>query len=400
VEINLNALLNPKKKHREIFQATERELVVYGGANAGKTFSVADKILLQPAFQGVDLKVLCVRRTLASAKKTTMELFENEAEKLGVPFELKRQDSIAEYSFGSRLYFVGMNNKEDIMRIKGMTDIDIIWANELAELREEDYKQLLLKLRGGKGKYHQMISDFNPIGTSSWIFKRMFKTDDYAGIRKIRLTVEDNPWVEREYVEYLDKLKEQDPNYYKIYRLGEWGDIEGAIYTNWDIVQNLPTKIDEIIYGLDFGFNNPTALLRIYLAEQEFWIEELLYKTHLTNARLIEEMGTLGINATDPIYCDSAEPARIEEIRRAGFNSHPSDKDVKAGIDFLKSKKLHILEGSANAIGEFTSAAWAKDKDGAWMEMPVKFKDHCPDAARYAIYTHCVHRAEPRVWRA
>ena len=88
------------------------------------------------------------------------------------------------------------------------------------------------------------------------------------------------------------------------------------------------------------------------------------------------------------IYADSAEPARIEEIRRAGFNIYPSDKSIKDGIDFIKRQKLHILKDSVNLIKEIGGYKYKEDKDGNVMDEPVKFRDHLVDAMRYAIYTH------------
>ena len=81
-----------------------------------------------------------------------------------------------------------------------------------------------------------------------------------------------------------------------------------------EIISELPTNFDEIIYGIDFGYNNPTACL-------------------------------IGIRDNDIyVLCDSAEPQRIEELIRAGYYATPSDKDVKAGIDFLKRHKIYISE--------------------------------------------------------
>ncbi len=397
MEINLNPLLN--YRHRAVFQSTARELLVYGGAGAGKSYSIADKFLLAPIFQQRPLKILHVRRTLQSIKKTTLDIIQGEAAKFSLPFDFNRSDNIAHVG-DTRWVFIGMNNKEDFLKVKSMTDVDLIWVNELNELREDDYRQLLLRLRGGQGKYHQIISDFNPLGTASWVFKRFFESRETAlsvDLEKRRYTVLDNPWAEPEYVATLRALATDSLNHYKVYFLGEWGDIEGAVYTNWDAETPLPAKIDAIIYGLDFGFNNPTVLVRIYLCDGAFWIEELLYATHLTNADVIAKMLKMGIDRRDPIYCDTAEPNRIEEIKRAGFNAHPSDKDVDHGIDFVKAQRLHMLDGSENVIKEFRSYAYGKDKDGNWLDQPIKFADHSPDAVRYAIYTHCAHRIERRI---
>ena len=44
-------------------------------------------------------------------------------------------------------------------------------------------------------------------------------------------TVEDNQFIDKEYLAILDGLKTQDRNKYNIYRLGLWGRKEEIIYT-------------------------------------------------------------------------------------------------------------------------------------------------------------------------
>ena len=97
-------------------------------------------------------------------------------------------------------------------------------------------------------------------------------------------------------------------------------------------------------------------------------------------------MREIGITEQDEVYPDMAEPARIEELRRAGFNMIDSDKEVKASIDFIKSKKLYITKKSTNLIKEMRSYSW-KTKDGKLLDEPVRENDHLIAGGRYAQYT-------------
>ena len=108
----------------------------------------------------------------------------------------------------------------------------------------------------------------------------------------------------------------------------------------------------------------------------------------MTNADLIRRLGELIEDKNKPIYADSAEPNRIQEITNNGFNCHPSDKSVKDGIDFVKRKKLHIHQDSEDLLKEIKGYKWKEDKDGNVLEDPLKFNDHLLDALRYALYTY------------
>jgi phage terminase large subunit len=287
--------------------------------------------------------------------------------------------------------------------------VDYIWINEIPEIREDDYDESMRRLRGGRAKYAQMICDFNPIGRMSWVYKRFFE-QNFGNPRKLKYTIFDNhpnflnSDKGRASIEILRRMKEKDPNQYKIYFLGEWGDLKGIIFS-WDI-QPLPTEdfnwYDEIWYGLDFGYSvDPAALVRIYRKAIEFWLEEVIYETGLTNQDLARRMHMKGVDPAAPIYCDSAEPKSIEEIRREGFNAKPASKgpdSVKAGIDYLKSLRIHIVDGSENISKEQKSHTWAKDKDGNDLNVPVDFNDHAMSASRYGIWTHMKDRTEARIW--
>ena len=103
-------------------------------------------------------------------------------------------------------------------------------------------------------------------------------------------------------------------------------------------------------------------------------------------------MRDFAINEYDPVYCDSAEPKSIQEVSNRGINALPCMKgtdSVRAGIDFLKSLKIHIIEGSENIIKEQRSYVWQKDKNGDSIKKPISINNHAMDAVRYGIYTHC-----------
>jgi phage terminase large subunit len=216
-----------------------------------------------------------------------------------------------------------------------------------------------------------------------------------------RSTIEDNPIAEvREgYISVLDSLKDQDEALYKIARLGEWAARAGQIFS-WDVVPLPEQAFDEVWDGGDFGYSiDPAAALRIYRRADEFWLEELLYETGLTNQDLGARMKELGSRLS---YWDSAEPKSIEELKRMGLRARPALKgedSVRASIDFIKSKKVHIVQGSHNLLREHNTYCWRKDKAGNPLPEPVSYDDHLMAAARYGIYSHCV-KPKVRVWSA
>ena len=207
----------------------------------------------------------------------------------------------------------------------------------------------------------------------------------------IQSTYLDNPFLAQSIVSEIKRLKDEDDNYWKIYGLGERGQTKSVIYDNWVLLDDFPeNQVDEIIYGVDFGFNKPSSLIKIGVKdEKNIFIEELLYERFLTNSDFIERLKTLILDKNKLIKADSAEPDRIEEIKRAGFYIEPARKgknSVKDGIDTVKRKKLHIIKNSTNLIKEIRSYKWKEDKaTGKILDEPVKFNDHAMDAIRYVV---------------
>lgn len=391
--LNLNRILNPR--HERIFQSTTRELLVYGGAGAGKSYSIADKLFIQGILNPLERqKIVVVRKTLASIRKSTLDIIERRADALRRPFDLDRSTWTARCGRQTWV-FTGINNREDYQKIKSLTDVNFIWVNELTELREDDYRELSLRLRGekltGRFGFRQLISDFNPIGKTSWVYERFWQRLE-GSAEKRRYTVLDNPWADPLYIDQLRLSAKDDENFYKIYFLGEWGELQGVIF-NWDAVPLPAFHFDEIFYGGDFGYSiDPAALVKIYRKADEYWVEELVYRTGLTNPALAEASIGAGVGRWDDTYWDSAEPKSIQELCDNGLNAKPSLKgadSVRSGIDFLRSKKIHIVEGSENLIKEVKSYVWKKDKDGRNLPVPAaSARDHAISAARYGIVTH------------
>ena len=108
--------------------------------------------------------------------------------------------------------------------------------------------------------------------------------------------------------------------------------------------------------------------------------------SHLTNGELIEEIKKCGVGEYDNLYCDCSEPARIKELRGAGFNALDAKKSVKDGILEVRAYKLHIDPGSENLLKEIRGYRWRVVK-GITLEEPEKENDHAMDALRYAVYS-------------
>ena len=374
-----------------------RFLVVYGGAGSGKSYFAAQKVIMEAFTRKV--RILVIRKVATTIRESTWKQLQEIISSFGMSKYFTKNKT--EKSFyckvtGSEIIHAGL---DDVEKLKSIHEITNIWIEEATELEMKDFLQLNIRLRGKlpPGGYHQIILSFNPIDPSHWLRKYFFTQPAEKTLRQTTIShssfidnikMEDNE--RAEYAENLEALKDIDEQYHSIYAKGEWTEIKELIFTNFKVISaaSYPAHFDEVIYGIDFGFNNPTAIIQVCIKDGRIYLHEILYKTRLTNADLIREMARLKIPKYAEIYADSAEPDRIQEISQAGYNVFKANKNVKDGIDFVQRHELFSNPFNINMNREFATYKWKKNRLEEVLDEPVKVNDHTADAARYAIYTH------------
>ena len=350
-----------------------------GGARSSKSYSICQLFISKMVTEKGKTFGIC-RKTFPALRMTAMKLFFDLIKEYGIYNEAKHNKTFNTYEHnGNLLQFFGLDESEKIKS----TEFHYIWMEEGNEFSYEDYTNLKLRLSGPKKdeEMNHLYISFNPIDAHNWLATRASKEKD---VEVIHSTFKDNPFLSKEYITTLLDLINQDENFYRVYALGEWGLFEGKIYSNFSVVPELPVMENaKWAYGLDFGLVNPSALVKVYLFADRFYVEERLYRVGMTNADIIE---FLSHEARGDIYGDPSAKMMIAEIQRAGYAAHEGHKGVKEGIDLCQRQKLYIPESSQNLLKEIRSYTWRKNKDGGFDPEPIKYNDHAVDAMRYAIY--------------
>ena len=373
-------------KGYDMLKVDSRYLVGYGGAGSSKSYSTAQKILFRILSED-DHRFLITRKTARSLKRSVFQLFRDIISQwdLSELFSVNLSDlSITCKANHNQIVMSGL---DDVEKLKSITGITGVWIEEATEITEDDFIQLDLRLRGHTSDYKQIILTFNPVSAQSWIKKRFFDNID-ADATVIHSTFNDNQFIDDRYKDVLNKLAGQNKNLHDVYAKGVWGDRKGLIFDNFTLIEDLPTDYEFRTYGIDFGFNHPQTLIEARTIGDSVYVRELFYKSQTLVTDLVDFMKREGIKEDSIIYADSANPDKIVTIQNAGYRrATGAKKDVLAGIDYLKSKKLYITEDSVNLIKELGVYSWKLDKEGKPLEVPVKLFDDALDALRYAVFT-------------
>ena len=372
-----------------------------GGRDSTKSWSVALHLLVNKFFGEENKRILVIRKTRVAVKKSCFQLTIDFLRKYNcydyvkinnTELEITRRDNP-----NNSILFTGL---DDVDKLKSLEQGNYIWVEEAIDILFREFINLDILMRRETDGINQMFLSCNPLSALSWIKTEVVdKPDEDTAIHYS--TIDDNPFASDVDRKRLDRLKSRDNNLYKIFRLGLWGILENIIYDKWKTYNEIKIdnetkvktidglKVDDVTYGLDFGFSNPSCLTEINWVENDFIVRELLYQSGLTNTELIERVKKLIPieHKYREIYADHSEPARINEFYQADFNIHKAKKDVLAGIDFCKTHMLGVTSDSINGIKELQSYKRREDKDGNVMEEPVKFNDHFNDSFRYGAYS-------------
>jgi phage terminase large subunit len=387
-------------KFNKIFQdaneSRHRYRVLLGSAGSGKSVNVAMDYIVKlsdPQYAGCSL--LVVRGVEVSHLNSTFAELTGAIDRLGVGhiYDTKLNPlTIRNKINGNSIIFRGCSDQRAIERLKSVSvptgKIVWVWIEEATELKDSDFDVIDDRLRGQlpDEHYYQMTLTFNPINSSHWIKGQLW---DYESpdIFKHKSTYLDNRFIDDDYKKRMERRRELDPEGYKIYGLGEWGEVGGLVFPNVTIGDYKGKGFEQYTLGTDFGFNHAHATLLIGWADNEPYVIRELVITEKTTAEIIALCEKMKMPKDVLMYCDSAEPDRIKEFKKAGYKAYPVSKEknsVSNQINWLKNRQIYIDGRCQHTQREFQAYKWRKDPTtGNYMDEPVSFND---DAVKALIY--------------
>ena len=366
--------IKTNKVFRHLEESAAKIVVQQGGTRSGKTYNILLWIIFSYCEKNSDKIITICRKTYPALRGTVMRDFLTILKEQEIYSEEHHSKTASEYRLnGNTIEFISLDMPQKIRGRKR----DLLFANEANELNFEDWQQLLFRTN------EKVIIDFNPSEEFHWIYDHVLNRKD---VEFYQTTYRDNPFLGAEIKAEIERLKDIDENYWRVYGLGERGQSKSLVYT-FQTCKQIPVEAKLVSYGLDFGFSNdPTSLVKTYILGDDMYTEELIYRTGMTNQDIANEMKVLGLDRSNEIFADSAEPKSIEEIYRMGWNVKPTVKgSINLGIDIIRRYRLHVTESSFNMIKELRNYKFIEDKNGHITNKPVDNFNHALDALRYSV---------------
>jgi phage terminase large subunit len=363
---------------RKIRNMKSRIKVIQGGTSASKTFSIL-AILIDRAIKTPNLEISIVSESIPHLRRGANKDFLKIMKETGRYIPTHYNKTLLRYEFSNGSY-IEFFSADDESRLRGARR-NILYINECNNINYDAYLQLSIRTDG------DIYLDYNPT-SKFYVHTEILGQPD---TELLVLTYKDNEALSEEIVKQLEANRSKAStstyweNWCRVYLDGEIGQVEGTIFTDFNIIDKIPEEARLLGMGLDFGFSqDPAALIAIYKYNDELVVDEVIYQTGLLNSELSNIMKQSGVKGE--IFADSAEPKSIQELKRYGHQVKPVEKgkdSVNYGIQILQQKRMLVTRRSTNILDEFSKYMWKKNRDGGYEKTPIDAYNHACDALRY-----------------
>ena len=363
------------KAINKILALKKRIKIVQGGTSAGKTYGILP-ILINKAILIPNLEISVVAESMPHLRRGALKDAIKILKETNRYKDTSFNKSYSRYDFNNGSY-IEFFSVEDSTKLRGARR-DILYINECNNITFEAYNELAVRTK------KEVYLDFNP-ANEFWVHTDL-KEDKDADF--LILTYKDNDALDKRIINEIEKAREKAKtssywdNWWRVYGLGQIGNLQGVVFDNWNKIDKIPDDARLLGLGVDFGYSNdPTAIVEIYKWNDKRIVNELCYQTSLVNSEIAKKIPSGVI-----CYADSAEPKSIEEIRRENKMIKGATKgrdSILFGIQLMQSQEYLITSQSKNLLKELRSYIWDTDKTGKRLNKPRGGQDHLIDALRY-----------------
>lgn len=359
---------------RKIAALRKRLRCVQGGTSASKTISILLYLISMAQSDKTPTLTSIVSESFPHLRRGVMRDFLLIMEQHGYfKDELwSKTDFIYTFETGSKLEFFSADQPG---KVRGPRR-ERLFINEANNIPYEAFDQLEVRTK------EFIFLDWNPTNEFYFYTDILGKRDD---VEHITLTYKDNEALDPAIVASIEQRR-ANKNWWQVYGLGQLGEVEGKIYKDWAIIDEIPHEARLERYGLDFGYtNDPTAIVGVYRYNGGYILDEVCFQKGLSNRQIYDVL----VNQPQAlVIADSAEPKSIDELKEYGLNVLGAEKgrdSVAYGIQMVQDQRISVTKHSLNVIKEYRNYLWMTDKQGRIVNEPDHLFSHTMDAIRYAI---------------
>lgn len=339
-----------------------------GSTRSSKTFSVLQLLYLIALKRTVHISIVSV--TMPHLKRGCIKDFDTIIEstnRMGIR-DTNKSDHQYFFKSGSVIEFFSADNAG---KLRG-SQRDILFINECNLITAECYRQLAIRTS------NKIFLDYNP--TAEFWIKEIRDRNDFV---EFHSTYKDNNFLSEDQVREIESNKNNE-RWWRIYGLGLQGASDGLVYPDFVYTNTVPSE-GKVVWGLDFGYNDPTALVKVTESYKDLYVEEKLYKRFLSAEEIYNIIKDI-VPRNELVVADNARPEIISYLKKKGIRIVPCIKgknSIRDGIMYLQGFHIHVK--GVNLHNEIQKYSYIKDEiNDVYLDTPEDAYNHALDAMRYA----------------
>lgn len=312
-----------------LFFDKHRFLVLKGGGGSGKSIFAGQKILERVTTEEGHRFLVC-RKVGRTLRESCFNQLVGQLKKMNpdIKYKVNKGDMRITFENGNEILFSGL---DDVEKLKSIYNITGIWIEEASELKEGDFNQLNIRLRGKTKNYKQIIITFNPIAITHWLKRRFFDCEDLpqkekAKIRTHESTYKDNRFLDKEAIEVLEAFKYTDEYYYQVYCLGIWGVTGKSVFNSRTLTERLLLNIRPKMRGMFNCELSSAEMIKRYEFESDDSGYIAIYKSPEHNVPYVIGADTAG-DGSDSFVAQVLDNRTGEQV---AVLRHQTDEDLFA----------------------------------------------------------------------
>lgn len=376
-----------------------RHRAVFSGVGGGKTlcglFEILSILFENPRSVGYVFEPTykMVRRVLIPTLESKW-LLNHPIDSNPLVSDYRKGDNCIVFIDGQTLWFGGLEEPE---YAEG-ANVDVVMIDEAQYIRKfaESQDVVLRRLRGS-GQCDRDITQSIVTTTPPPLLPDCRLYDFYENPEKrnpeskvYRWSMLDNIYLPEKYKQEI--LATHHGNLAKRFVDGLFAPVGTGSFdfdsTTHELKQLPADTIHDVVYGVDFGWTNPSAVVCVgFDGDARAYIMDEFYQNRTQTETLIEELREMQEkHGKGKIYCDRSEPQTIDMFRKAGLNAYPDQSKREDGI--------HELGGRFHIQADGKPRIYVSSKCVNWIhevmvyDAEVKENDHAVDATRYAVMNH------------
>lgn len=277
-----------KRCFKPIFQNEYRYLIYKGGRSSGKSWGIADSLIMVSRMKKV--RILCTREFQASISASSYQLLVDRINHFGFSDFKITNNEIINTVTGSSFIFKGLSDVTGTDKsLKSIEGINICWVEEAQTVSKKSWDILTPSIRGDNAK---IIISYNPDTEQDPVYQE-FVLNPRPQTFICHINYLDNKYCPKVLIEEAEHLKTIKLDEYRNIWLGEMRDMSKNAVVKYFTKDNINPNIkycDDLPLYLSMDFNvDPMMWIVSHKTEDKIFVFDEIVMENVTTFDAITE---------------------------------------------------------------------------------------------------------------